>query len=266
MVSSAVNKIGNSISRGKQESGLANNNGRSVGILIADGHALFRAALRALLEQEGDFHVVGEAADGAGVPEIVQRLKPDVLLLDLALPPSSGLGVLRNLSDKRLSVRTLLMAVEIDSPQLVEALTLAARGVVLKDTSKELLFKSIRATAGGEYWVGNSAIAHLVNCLRSMHSGADRPFHDGKECELSPREMQMAAAVMGAFTNRQIAKMFAISEETVKNHLASIFSKTGISSRLQLGVWAAKHPQLHSVKAVSTIRKPGGDPDLPPAE
>lgn len=240
--------------------------GRSIGILIADGHALFGAALRTLLEQEAGFSVVGEAVDGTRVPEIVKSLKPDVLLLDLALPPASGLSVLRTLSDKRLVVRTLMMAVAIDNLQLVEALTLGACGVVLKDTSTELLFKSIRATAAGEYWVGNGAIAHLVHRLRSTLSAADLPADGGKKRELSQREMQIAAAVMNGGTNKEIAKKFSISEETVKRHLTSIFSKTGVSSRLQLGVWAAQHHQLRRVVDDSNILPPAGEPDLPPAE
>jgi len=114
-------------------------------ILVADDHPIFRDGLRKLLEAEADFRVIGEASDGQEAVKLAHELKPDVLLLDLAMPRQPGLDALRELSAAATPVRTILLTVAIEKAQLVEALQLGARGVVLKETSTELLLKSIRS-------------------------------------------------------------------------------------------------------------------------
>jgi two-component system nitrate/nitrite response regulator NarL len=216
----------------------------SIRILIADGDTLFCEMLHGLLEQESEFRVVGVAKNGLEVFDRVQKLKPDVLLLDLAMPRSSGLEVLHSLFNKKLDLRTLLMAVEIHSSQWAEAMILGARGVVLKDTSTELLFKSIRAVMAGEYWVGNNGISHLVDRLRTPPRA--RQHANGTNGHgLSQRELQIVAAVADGLENKDIAEKLALSAHTIKHHLTNIFVKTGISNRLKLGLWARQYVPLN---------------------
>ena len=139
-------------------------------ILIADDHPIFRDGLRRLLESEREFKVVGEACDGAEAVSMVRQLKPEVLLLDLAMPRHPGLEALRDLSNghEPFSVRVILLTAAAEKDQIVEALQLGARGVVLKDSATQILLKSIRAVMNGEYWVGRESVSNLVHYLRTL--------------------------------------------------------------------------------------------------
>ncbi len=212
----------------------------SVRILIADDHALFREGLRRLLEAEPDFQVVGEAADGLEAVTLAQRLQPDVVLLDLAMPRRPGLEALRELGATASPVRIILLTAAIDKAQIIEALQLGARGVVLKESASQLLLKSIRAVMAGQYWVGRDGVADLVQCLRQL-TAATREEKRQKTFGLTARELEIISAVVAGSTNRDIAKQLSISEDTVKHHLTNIFDKTGVSTRLELALFAVNH-------------------------
>jgi len=212
----------------------------SVRILIADDHALFREGLRRLLEAEPDFQVVGEAADGLEAVTLAQRLNPDMLLLDLAMPRLPGLEALRELGVAGSPIRIILLTAAVEKAQIIEALQLGARGVVLKESASQLLLKSIRAVMAGQYWVGRAGVADLVQYLRQLTAttrGETRP----KTFGLTARELEIIGAVVAGSTNRDIAKQLSISEDTVKHHLTNIFDKTGVSTRLELALFAVNH-------------------------
>src|SRR3990172_8509258 len=137
-------------------------------ILIADDHALFRDGLRMLLESERGFEVVGEAADGEQAVKRAGRHKPDVLLLDQAMPRLRGLEVLRELGSLTESVRVILLTAAIEKREILDALQHGARGVVLKESASEELLKGIRAVMAGQYWIGGERVADMVEALRSL--------------------------------------------------------------------------------------------------
>ncbi len=208
--------------------------------MVADDHPIFRDGLRKLLEAEGDFRVIGEASDGEEAVKLAHELKPDVLLLDLAMPRQPGLDALRELAAAATPVRTILLTVAIEKAQLVEALQLGARGVVLKETSTELLLKSIRSVVAGQYWVGREAVTDLVRVLRDLIPAAGEEAKK-KAFGLTPRELEVVSAIVLGFTNRDIARKFNISEDTVKHHLTNVFDKVGVSNRLELALFAIEH-------------------------
>jgi two-component system, NarL family, nitrate/nitrite response regulator NarL len=217
-------------------------------ILIADDHPVFRHGLSMLLEAEPDFTVVGEAADGAEVMKRLPQLKPDLLLLDLAMPRLPGMEVLRELAALSATaggparaggLRTLLLTVSIEKEQIVEALQLGARGVVLKDGATELLIKAIRTVMAGQYWVGREAVADLVAYLRRLIPAGAKPAE--VPFRLTQREREIVSAIVQGNTNRDIAAQLSISEDTVKHHLSNIFDKTGVSTRLELALFAVRH-------------------------
>ena len=113
---------------------------RRIRILIADDHPIFRDGLRRLLESEPGFDVIGEAQDGSEAVKLAQRLKPDILLLDLAMPRVTGLGALKDLEAAGLSTRTIMLTAQIERAEIVTALQLGARGIVLKEAATQLLF------------------------------------------------------------------------------------------------------------------------------
>lgn len=211
-----------------------------VRIVIADDHPIFRDGLRRLLESQPGLEVVGEAGDGREAIEQVGRLKPDILLLDMAMPRVTGLDVLQQLSDKNGTTRTILLTAFIDKPDIVIALQLGARGVVLKDSATELLFRSIRSVLDGHYWVGREAVADLIQTLREMMASSTEDVRK-KNFGFTKREFEIIGAIVAGDTNKDIAKRFTISEDTVKHHLTNIFDKAGVSSRLELGMFAVHH-------------------------
>lgn len=198
-------------------------------IVIADDHAIFRDGLRRLLATREDFHVIAEASDGKEAIALATELRPDVLLLDLAMPRVPGMEVLRQLARQELPLRTILLTAAIHPFAVTSALQLGARGIVLKASPPELLLKSIRAVCDGQFWVGSEP---APNWARSGQP--DAAFG------LTTREIEIIAAIREGNSNREIAARLAISEETVKRHLSNIFGKLGVSSRLELAVLASE--------------------------
>jgi DNA-binding NarL/FixJ family response regulator len=210
-----------------------------VRIVIADDHPIFRDGLRRLLEADSDFKVIGEASDGAEAVKLARQLKPDILLLDLAMPRHPGLEALRDLSANSgpSPVRVILLTAAAEKNQIVEALQLGARGVVLKDSATQLLLKAIQTVMAGEYWVGRESVSNLVQYLRTLVQSSGEEAKQ-KKFGLTPRELEIVSAVVAGYSNKEIAEYFKISEDTVKHHLSNVFDKLGVSTRLELALFA----------------------------
>jgi DNA-binding NarL/FixJ family response regulator len=212
-----------------------------VRILIADDHPIFRRGLRSLLEAEPGFSVVGEAGNGADAVQMSRTLKPDVLLLDLAMPGVSGMDALGELARAPIPVRTIVLTASIEKAEIVKALQLGAGGVVLKSSTPELLFKSVRSVMAGQHWIGRDAVSDLVEALRSYD---DAPAPQRPRFGLTARELEITSAVVSGFSNKEIAKKHGLSEDTVKHHLTKVFDKVGASNRLELALFAVHHRLL----------------------
>jgi len=216
-----------------------NRRAQPIAIVIADDHPIFRDGLRRLLEAEPNFKVIGEAQDGGEAVKMARQLKPDVLLLDLAMPRTTGLEALREMSSSTSPhpVRVILLTAAAEKNQIVEALQLGARGVVLKDSATQLLLKAIQTVMSGEYWVGRESVSNLVQYLRTLIQSSGEEARQRK-FGLTPRELEIVSAVVAGYANKEIAEYFKISEDTVKHHLSNIFDKLGVSTRLELALFA----------------------------
>jgi DNA-binding NarL/FixJ family response regulator len=216
---------------------------RGIRIAIADDERLFRDALRTLLEGEQGFSVVGCAADGVETIRLVKRVRPHVLLLDLAMPRLAGLDALRTLGRGRHGVRTLVLTGAVTRDDIIAALRLGARGVLLKDVAPELLFQCIRTVFQGGYWLGEEAIDGLLHASRMAPPSAAAPPNP-RPFNLTAREIEVIGAVVAGYTNKEIAARLAVAEDTVKHHLTNIFDKVGVSNRLELALFAVHHRLL----------------------
>jgi len=202
-------------------------------IVIADDHAVLRESLTALLQSQPDFEVVGAAATGEEALHLVQQYSPRVLVLDLAMPGSDGFEVLRTLERAGNRVASVVLTGSENEHDYVQVVRLGARGLVLKADNPEKLFTAIRAVSEGELAFSDE-IAHCV--LDAMVS--NQPAVPSSMQRLSERERQISYMVARGMRNRDIAADLSISENTVKRHLQSIFSKTGSRDRLELAVLA----------------------------
>jgi two-component system, NarL family, nitrate/nitrite response regulator NarL len=215
----------------------------AIQILIADDHPIFRDGLRRLLESESNLQVVGEAADGRQAIDLVHKTKPDILLLDVAMPNLPGLEALRELSDAKDPVKVIILTASIERQQMLIALQLGARGIVLKESATQVLMKGIETVHGGGYWVGKASVPDLKELvLQDMPAVETQP--SGEKWGLTKREMQMVAAIVEGSSNRDMAQKFGVREDTVKHHLTSIFSKLGVATRLELALFALEHKMV----------------------
>jgi DNA-binding NarL/FixJ family response regulator len=209
-------------------------------VVVADDHPVVRFGVKNMLENEPGFEVVGEAEDGdVAITETLER-EPDILLLDVMMPRLPGLDALRAIMDKSPRVKIILLTSTITTQQIIEALQIGARGIVLKDAAASDLSKSMRAVLSGDYWIGGERVVNLVAALNElMKQAAAAP--EKKTYGLTPRELEVVTCIVEGCSNKDVAKQFAISEETVKRHLSNIFDKTGVSTRLELALFAIAH-------------------------
>ncbi len=215
---------------------------RPIRIVIADDHPLVREGLRRLFEAEPEFVVAGEAADGIEAIERTRELKPDVLLLDIAMPRMNGLEALQELADTSADVRTILLTATIEPGETVTALRLGARGIVLKESLTQMLYKCIRAVMAGELWVGHERIVDLMRSIEKNRPASGQ--EKSPASRLTARELEIVGAIVEGAANKDVGSQFDLSEQTVKNHLSRIFDKLGVTNRLELALYAVHNRLL----------------------
>jgi NarL family two-component system response regulator YdfI len=192
-------------------------------VLIADDHLVVREGLRAILGTTTDLKLVGEATDGAEAVRLTEELAPDVVLMDLRMPGVDGIEAIRRIKAAHPKVEIVILTTYDDDVTIVKGMRAGARGYLLKDVGREVLFETIRAASRGESLLPSAVTDRLVAHLAE-------PAQAG---ELTERERQVLALVAQGETNRGIAAELTITERTVKAHVTNIFNKLGVSSRAE---------------------------------
>src|ERR1700683_2551927 len=200
----------------------------TIRIVVADDHPVVRFGVKNMLMNEPGFDVVGEAEDGDIAIQQTLELEPDILLLDLLMPRLPGLEAMRAIMAKSPRVKIVLLTSTITTQQVIEALQIGARGIVLKDSVAD------------DYWIGGQRVANLLAALHELMAQA-AAVPERKTYGLTPRELEVVTCIVEGCSNKDIAKQFTISEETVKRHLSNVFDKTGVSTRLELALFAISH-------------------------
>ncbi len=196
-------------------------------VLIADDHPMIAAALDELMRGT-DYELVGRARSGSDALAQVQRLKPDILLLDVNMPDGSGLDVLRELREGKRAPSVVLLTAGMEDPQLVAADALAPEGIVLKTSDPALLLECMAQVRSGQRWV-DPEVAERTRAAKERAS---------KTPSLTPRERELVELVRQGLRNRDIASQLGVTEGTVKVYLHAIFDKVGVDNRTELAMRA----------------------------
>ncbi len=198
-------------------------------ILIADDHGLIRAGLRALLTSIPDMNVVGEAADGSSLLNLVKEIKPDIVLMDISMPGLSGIEATRRLREFAPKTRVVALTVHEDEGMLREMIRAGAHGYIIKRAVESELIQAIRAVSQGYIYVYPSLTGALVQDL-SPHTHSNKPAHEA----LTTRETDVLLLLARGYTNRQIAKELNLSQRTIEGYRSSLVNKLGMKSRVEL--------------------------------
>ena len=202
-------------------------------LVLADDHPLILDGLEEIFRREQDFQVLARCLEGEATLRAVQQYKPDVLILDLRMPDTDGLAVLREMKKEKLSTRVVVLTAALDEDQALEAIRLGVSGVVLKEMAPRLLVQCVRKVHAGEQWLEKRSVSLALEKLLKRQT-VGRLIAE----LLTPREIEIVRLVADGLRNREIAERLYISEGTAKVHLHSIYEKLKVESRLQLARYA----------------------------
>jgi len=208
-------------------------------ILVADDHVVVRSGVRALLAVDPEIEVVGEACDGAETLILTAELRPDLVLLDISMPPDNGIEIARRLKAADPRTIVVLLTMHEDEALLHEALRAGAAGYIVKRAEESEIRQAIHAVMRGDIWV------HPAMTRALLHQAVTAEHRRGPSVEaLTPRELDVLRLLAKGNTNRQIAGLLGLSMRTVENHRANLMGKLGLSSRVELVNYAEEQRLL----------------------
>jgi DNA-binding NarL/FixJ family response regulator len=202
-------------------------------LVLADDHPIILRGLEVLFCVEQDFQVQARCVNGEETLQAVRQYRPDVLVLDLHMPGKDGLAVLREMRQETLPTRVVLLTAALDEDDVLEALRLGVRGVVLKEMAPEMLVQCVRTVHAGEQWLEKRSVGRALEKMLRREAGARQIAR-----LLTPREIEIVRMVTAGLRNKEIAEKLSISEGTVKIHLHHIYEKVHVDGRLELTLYA----------------------------
>jgi len=205
----------------------------AIRLMLVDDHAIVREGLRALLDEEHAFDIVGEAANGDEACKAVGRMQPDIVLMDLKMPGMSASDAIRMIRATHPQVKVVALTSYADDSQVREIVAAGAQGYILKDVTKADFISALRTVASGQTWLHPQAQRSLVDQLR--HRQAD-PF-----ALLTQRERSVLALIARGRSNRQISEELNLTEGTVKGYVSTVLAKLKLEDRTQAALFAVQH-------------------------
>ena len=202
-------------------------------LILADDHPIVLDGLESLFRLQPDFQVVARCKDGEEALGAVREHRPDVLLLDIRMPGMDGLGVLRALKKEKLPTRVVLLTVGLDEEDVLEAIRLGVKGVVLKEMAPQLLVECVRKVHAGGEWLEKRSVSRALDKLLRREASAREVAR-----LLTAREIEIVRMVAEGLRNKEVAAKLSISEGTVKMHLHNVYEKVHVDGRLALTLYA----------------------------
>ena len=208
-------------------------------LLIIDDHPLFREGLKSLIARNPKYEVVGEAGTGKDGLRLAKALKPDLVLVDISLPDTSGVELTRSIRTVLPQTNVLIISMHSKIDYITEAFQAGAKGYVVKESATEKLLQGLDAVAGGEYFLDSSLSVSVVKRLVEFPE-KEAQIKDGSYGSLTPREQQVMRMLAEGQSTKEIASKLYISPKTVENHRANIMEKLSLHSTIELIRYAAK--------------------------
>ncbi len=209
----------------------------AISIVLADDHPIVRRGIQALLDRERNFSIVGVAGDGIETVRLAERLKPDVLVLDLMLPGLSGLEALRILRERSPRTRTVILSMHSNNAFIAQALQNGAIGYVLKDSTEEYLVYALKEAAAGRRFLSPPVTEIAINSYIEQSKTCPLDPHE----TLTPRQREVLQLAAEGKTNAEIAAQLNISQRTVENHRATLMQRLGLQNQSELIRHAIRH-------------------------
>jgi len=203
----------------------------AIRLILVDDHPIVLGGLQQLFQRQPDVAVTAACPDTDSALAAILREPPDVLVLDLRMPGVNGLEFLRRLADQGLGIRTVLLTAAIDNDEVIEAVKLGVRGLVMKDSPPDTLVRCVRKVHDGGQWLDQETVSRAFRIAVDRETAA-------RDTTLTPRELEVVRMVAEGLRNRAIAGRLSISEGTVKVHLHNIYEKLGVDGRLELTLCA----------------------------
>jgi DNA-binding NarL/FixJ family response regulator len=204
-----------------------------IAVALADDHPIVLDGLEGLFRLESDITVVARCRSGDEVLPALRAHRPDVLLLDIRMPGMDGMEVLRELHRERLPTKVVLLAASFEEDQILEALRLGVKGMVLKELAPPLLVECVRKVHAGGQWIEQQASGRALEALLKREAGAREAARD-----LTPRELELVRLAASGLRNKELADRLGISEGTVKMHLHNVYRKLKLENRVALANYA----------------------------
>lgn len=212
------------------------NNPQPTRIVLADDHPILRGGLKVLLQEQAEFAVVGEAGDGLEALRAVERLQPDVIVVDITMPGLNGLDVARQIGQLSPATRVVILSMHSTDAFVAEALRNGASAYIVKDSTLEDLVQAVRTVMAGKRFLSPSVSELLIDKYLASSSVEPTPAHD----RLTDREREVFQLVIEGHTNKEIGRRLFISPRTVEIHRGTMMKKLGVKNQIELLAYAVK--------------------------